>query len=305
MIAVFGHKNPDTDSIGSSLLYAWYLTQTGQVAQAFRLGEANKETLYVLGLCGIDLPPLMGEIEPAQVVAIVDTNNPAELPELSQTQIHSIVDHHKLAGLVTSEPLSVTLRPLACTATILFAMVKERGLQLPPAMAKLMLSCVVSDTLNGTSPTTTDEDRRAMQDLALQTGLSLQEHADAMFAAKSNLAGMTERDILLSDSKLFTMGSKKVRVSSLETTDPSQALDKQDRLIAAMTALKVEDAADHFFFFVVDIVRSHATLLVCSETDAEIARQAFALELEDGRGELPGVVSRKKQIIPPLERVLV
>ena len=111
-MCVFGHKIPDTDAICSALIYEWELGERGIPAQAYRLGELNRETEYVLEALGVEAPPLLERLEEKATVAIVDTNNPAELPDgLDKATVHSIVDHHKLCGLMTCAPLEVDIRP--------------------------------------------------------------------------------------------------------------------------------------------------------------------------------------------------
>lgn len=305
---VFGHLNPDTDSTCSAIVYAWFLKESrGIEATPYVLGSLNKEATYLLDRFKVEVPQVLDSLSAGEAVTIVDTNNPEELPaDIAQASIAEIIDHHKLiGGLSTSEPLSVTMRPVACTATIIWqVMNQEEGLVLPQHIASLMVAAIVSDTLKFTSPTTTAVDQAAAKALAEQAGIDIDELANGMFAAKSDLSGMSANDLLLMDSKIFKLGGKSIRVSSLETTKPDNALAMADQLVEAMEAMKKEAGLDGVFFFIVDILQSKATLLVSADFEREIAENGFGKIFSEGVMELPGVVSRKKQIIPALEKAL-
>ncbi|MCC2631889.1 MAG: manganese-dependent inorganic pyrophosphatase [Patescibacteria group bacterium] len=307
MTKVFGHLNPDTDSVTSAVAYAWFLSEhCGVEAEPYVLSRPNKEAVYALSHFGVEMPETLGALEEGAEVVIVDTNNPTELPaDLGNALIKEVVDHHKLGGITTPEPLAVTIRPVACTATVILGLMKQKGIEEAPShIAGLMLSAILSDTLMFTSPTTTEEDRQAAEQLAKMAGTDMEELASALFTAKSDLTGMSARDILLADSKLFTMGDKKIRVSSLETTDTKPALAMEAELLAGIEELKNEEFLDGMFFFVVDILSSNSTLILASSFEKETASKAFELTPDGSQLFLPGVVSRKKQMVPPLERAL-
>jgi manganese-dependent inorganic pyrophosphatase len=307
MIKVFGHLNPDTDTTCSAIAFAWYLTNAKQLsATPYVLGDLNKETAYVLEKFGHIAPATLSEVTADDSVVLVDTNNPEELlPSFAEAKLLEIVDHHKLVGgISTPEPVTITMRTVACTTTIIWQLAKEANLTLPNDIAGLMLAAIISDTLKFTSPTTTDVDKAAAQALAEISGVNVDELADGMFAAKSDLTGMAPADLLTMDSKVFTLGGKQIRVSSLETTKPANALAMQTELVTAMADMKASSGLDAVFFFVVDIIASSATLIVASDFEREVAEKSFEKTVTNGLMELPGVVSRKKQIIPALEKAL-
>ncbi|MBU0976190.1 MAG: manganese-dependent inorganic pyrophosphatase [Patescibacteria group bacterium] len=308
MIKIFGHKSPDTDSTCSPIVYAWYLSNKKNTeAEALRLGNINREAEYVLKKFEIETPKLLEKLEDDDKVIIIDTNNPKELPgNLEAVELIELIDHHKLAGgLSTSTPVKVTMRPIACSATIIWGIMKSEGnTDIPTNMAGLLVSAILSDTLKFTSPTTTEEDKQAAEELAKIAGIEIDIHAKEMFEAKSDLNGMKPKDILLSDSKIFELNGKKVRVSVLETTKPENAIAMKGDLLKGIDELKKEESLDFMFFFVVDILNSEAEVLIQSDSEKEIAEKAFDCKVEDNQANLPGVVSRKKQIIPELERVV-
>jgi manganese-dependent inorganic pyrophosphatase len=248
-------------------------------------------------------PRLVEGLTEQDQLVLVDTNNPEELVNgYDQAELLEIVDHHKLVGgLHTTGPIKVTMRPVACTATLLLDLMDEPA----PQIAGLMLAAILSDTLNFSSPTTTEFDKTAAAHLAVLATVEPNELADAMFAAKSDLTGMSVKDILTVDSKVFSLGGKKVRISLLETTLPANALALRSQLELTLRELKQSEDLDGAFFFVVDIVKSEATLIVPSPFEQEVGERAFAAQFVDGIALLPGVVSRKKQIVPGIEAALI
>ncbi len=306
MLKIFGHKSPDTDSTCTPIVYSWFLTDVlGESSEAFVLGEPNREAKFVLKHLDIETPEILKKLSSGDKVIIIDTNNPEELPEtLGEAEIVEIIDHHKLAGLTTNSPISVTMKPLACTATIVWQKIKNNGAKTPKHIAGLLLAAILSDTLKFASPTTTREDEEAAQELSKISGIEIEDFVSEMFAAKSDLTGMSVKDILLTDSKIFNLGTKKARVSTLETTKPENAMRLKNDLISEMSKLKSEEKLDLAFFFIVDIIENKATLIVPTTEEEEVAEQAFDKKFEKGILDLPGVVSRKKQIIPNLEKAL-
>jgi manganese-dependent inorganic pyrophosphatase len=304
MITVFGHKNPDTDTICSALIAAWWLRETGTESQAVRLGELNKETAYVLEVAGITKPELLTEVAEGQEVFIVDTNNPGELPEtIGNGVLRGIVDHHLLAGgLKTGVPIPVLIEPVACTATILIERAQSKGAVIPREYALMAQAAIISDTLNGTSPTTTPRDMALLEQLPAFSGMATDELADAMFAAKSDLSGLSIAEIVRADSKEYTLNGHRVLVCAHETTKPVNALRIREDIVAELATQKETADLTGAYFFIVDILKQEAHLLVPSEHESAIAMRAFDV-MPDAAGDfvLPGIVSRKKQIMPPLE----
>ena len=301
---VFGHKSPDTDSTGSPLIWAWYLSEVkGQPAEAVLLGEPNTEAAFLLDKWSIDKPRIIDGVEAGQPVVIVDTNNPAELPDgINETDIRQIIDHHKLVGgLETKGPIDIRIEPLACTATILWKMIGKDMAQAPAWVKGAMLTCILSDTLEFRSPTTTQEDKAIAHALAEDLKIDIPTYATDMFAAKSDVSAFSEAELLRMDSKEYEVGGKSFRVSVLETTSPETVLARKDALVAAMPKVAQEDGVDQVLLFVVDILNEEATLLVPNELVKTVAEKSFATVVgEADQVVLPGVVSRKKQIIPNL-----
>jgi len=303
VLQVFGHKSPDTDSTGSPIIWAWYLSEIqGIPAQANLLGEPNNEALFMLQHWQLDKPEIISEVAPGAPVVIVDTNNPAELPDvINQADIRAVIDHHKLVGgLETKAPIDITIRPLACTATIMHDLMGADAAKMPRAVKGAMLSCILSDTLAFRSPTTTDHDRALAEALAEELSVNLSEYSAQMFAAKSDVSAFSDVELLRMDSKSFPVGDQTLRVSVLETTAPHVVLARRAALMAAMGPVALEDNVDQVLLFVVDILAEEATLLVPNEAVKSIAEKSFDVCVDGDSVVLPGVMSRKKQIVPQL-----
>ncbi|MDW3225031.1 MAG: manganese-dependent inorganic pyrophosphatase [Paracoccaceae bacterium] len=301
---VFGHKSPDTDSTGSPIIWSWYLNQIkGVDAKPVLLGEPNTEALFVLERWSLDKPEIISDVAADTPVVIVDTNNPAELPDhINDADIQGIIDHHKLVGgLETKGPIDIRIEPLACTATIMWKMIGKDIAQMPENIQGAMLSCILSDTLEFRSPTTTNEDKAIAWDLAQALDINISEYAAEMFAAKSDVSAFSEAELLRMDSKEYAVDGKQFRVSVLETTSPAQVLDRKDALMAAMPGVATEDGADQVLLFVVDILSEEATLLVPNDFVKSVAEKSFDASVEGDTVVLPGIMSRKKQIIPNLK----
>ncbi len=301
---VFGHKSPDTDATMSAIVWAWYLTNhQGVDAEPRLLGEPNTEAAFVLNHWGFAKPDIITDLAPDQKVVIVDTNNPAELPPaIFSADIRAIIDHHMLVGgLRTKAPINVVIRPLACTATVMHDIMGADVAGLPRNIKGAMLSCIISDTLAFRSPTTTPHDKAVAEALAADIGVAIPALADAMFAAKSDVSAFSDAELLRMDSKEYNVADKELRVSVLETTAPKVILDRKASLMASMADVAEEDGADQVLLFVVDIIREEATLLVPNDLVRQMAEASFGVKVTGDTVVLPGVMSRKKQIIPALK----
>ncbi|HIP23648.1 MAG TPA: manganese-dependent inorganic pyrophosphatase [Rhodobacteraceae bacterium] len=305
MIKVFGHQAPDTDATGSALIWAWYLNEVkNKPATAYVLGVPNTEAAFVLKRWGFETPEILTGIEAGEKVVIVDTNNPSDLfPNINDADIRQVIDHHALAGgLVTKGPINITIRPVASTATVMMAIMPSEALDaMPDAIKGLVLSCILSDTLEFRSPTTTPRDVSLAHKLAKGLGITITDYAAEMFAAKSDISRFNDAELLRMDSKIFDVGTQKIRVSVLETTAPKIVLDRKASLMASMEAVAAEDGVDHVLLFVVDILSEASTLLIQNDAVKAIAEKSFEATVEGDTILLPGVMSRKKQIIPNLK----
>lgn len=301
---VFGHKSPDTDSTGSPIAWAWYLSEVKATpAKAVLLGEPNTEAAFMLRHWGLEKPAIIADVTADDKVVIVDTNNPAELPpSINDAKIQAIIDHHMLVGgIKTKNPIDITIRPLACTATIMHDLMGADVARAPKAIKGAMLTCILSDTLEFRSPTTTAHDRAVAEKLAADLGVNISEFAAQMFAAKSDVSSFSDAELLRMDSKEYNVAGKELRVSVLETTSPAVVLDRKASLMDSMVGVAKEDGADQVLLFVIDILKEEATLLVPNDLVKQMAEASFGVKVTGDTVVIPGLMSRKKQIIPALK----
>ena len=196
------------------------------------------------------------------------------------------------------------MKPVGSSSTLIYQRISWEELTPTKEIAILLLSAILSDTLKFTSPTTTDQDRKAAEELVKIAGINIDKHAEAMFAAKSDLSGMSAHDILYMDSKVFDFKGKKVRISGIETTKPENAKALKDEILKEMETIKSEEKLHEVFFFIVNILETSSQLLVSNANAREIAKKAFNKDFAGDYMALPGVVSRKKQIAPNIEKVV-
>ena len=304
MITVLAHKSPDTDATGSPIIWAWYLNEVRKTpARAILQGKPNTEAGWMLTRWGRDMPEIVTELAAGSQTVICDTNNPAELPEgINETEVLEIIDHHMLVGgIKTRTPINITIRPLACTATIMHDLIGDDLSKAPDWVKGVMLTCILSDTLEFRSPTTTAHDKAVAEKLAADLGVNVSDYAAEMFAAKSDVSAFSDEELLRMDSKEFELDGKKLRVSVLETTAPKVLLDRKAALMAAMPGVASADGADQVLLFVVDILNEEATLLVPNDYVKQVAEASFDAKVAGDSVVLPGIMSRKKQIIPSLK----
>lgn len=299
-VIVTGHKNPDTDSICSALGYAALKRGMGIDAKAVRLGPVGKETQYALDYFQVEAPELIESVAEKQPVMLVDHNEPAQAVDgLEKAELLEIVDHHRLGGLNTAAPLYIHIEPVGCTATIVSRMFACRKVELTKELAGLLLSAIISDTVLFKSPTCTQKDKDAAEKLAAIAGVDIKEYGMAMLKAGADLGDLTPAQIAKTDSKPFTFGSHKALVSQISVMDTTDILAKKAELTAAMKDVCAAEGYDLALLMVTDIMEE-ATELVFVGEPKEIIAKAFGKDASGDSIYLPGVMSRKKQIVPQM-----
>ncbi|QCR34008.1 manganese-dependent inorganic pyrophosphatase [Lysinibacillus sp. SGAir0095] len=300
-VLVFGHKNPDTDTITSAITYAYLKQQIGVDAEAVRLGEVNNETLFALEKFGFEAPRLVNNVAgEASEVILVDHNERQQSADgIEEVKVTEVIDHHRIANFETSDPLYYRAEPVGCTATILNKIFKENNVEVPSNIAGLMLSAIVSDTLLFKSPTCTEQDVQAGKELAELAGVNVDEYGLAMLKAGADLSDKSLEDLLSLDAKEFTFGEVKSVVAQVNAVDVNDVLNRKDELVGLLNKNIEENGLNLFFFVVTDILNNDSTAVVVGNA-AEAAARSFGKELVNNLVDLPGVVSRKKQIVPVL-----
>jgi manganese-dependent inorganic pyrophosphatase len=298
---IFGHKNPDTDTITSALVYADLKSKIGMDVEPVRLGEVNGETQYALDYFKVDAPRLVETVaNETDTVILVDHNERQQsASDIEKVRVLEVIDHHRIANFETADPLYYRAEPVGCTATILNKIYKEKGVEVTKQMAGLMLSAIISDSLLFKSPTCTDEDVAAANELAEIAGVDAQEYGLEMLKAGADMSSKSIAELVTLDAKEFSMGTSKVEVAQVNVVDTNDVLGRQAELEAAMETLIKEKGLDLFLLVVTDILENDSTALALGSKQAEVEK-AFNVKLENNTAVLKGVVSRKKQIVPVL-----
>lgn len=306
-ILVFGHKNPDTDAITSAIVMAEWLTQQGLSATAYRLGDINLETQYLLNFAKIQAPALLTPDILANlknpILALTDHNESQQSIDNRQAFTTGyVIDHHKLGDITTSEPAYIRIEPLGSTCTILYKMFQEYGLTLTPTLATLMSGAIISDTLNLTGPTTTDSDRNFLPKLLKLANIKDgDEFANQLFLAKSDISQLTAEQLATSDYKLFIFAGQKWGIAVIETVAPEQVFARIAEIQIAAETIKQRDTLDYLLVIVVDIFKQQSWAIASNTAQNTIIQTAFKAQLAENRITLGNLVSRKKQFVPALE----
>ncbi|MEE4313442.1 MAG: manganese-dependent inorganic pyrophosphatase [Desulfofustis sp.] len=303
-ICVVGHSNPDTDSVTSAIAYAALLKAQGKDAKACMQSSAealNPESKVVIERFGLAMPEQISDAAGKQI-ALVDFSDLAQGPaNLAEAEVVAIVDHHKIGDVTTNNPILFRAEPVGCTGTVLNKMFKESGVAIPKDVAGGMLAAILSDTVNFKSPTCTDDDKAAVADLKTVAGVA---DTDALFMemlkAKSAVAGVPAKDLLFRDYKDFDMKGQKVGVGQLELATIDQVADVRGELLKAMEAVKAE-GRHSVLLMLTDVVKEGTDLVVLSD-DPALIEKAFNGKLENNSMWIDGMMSRKKQTIPNLQK---
>jgi manganese-dependent inorganic pyrophosphatase len=306
-VKVTGHTPVDTDSVCSPIAYAWYLKNIKQIDATPVIGsDINKETKFILDKFNVQKPEIITHFAEGDKLVVIDTSNPKEmLTGFETAEVIEVIDHHKLSGLTTTSPVPVTVKPYGCVATVIFEMMGEAVEQLPKEIAGLMLSSIISDTLKYTSPTTTEMDKTAGAKLAEISGANVDELATGMFTAKSDVSDLTAREIILTDHKDFEFGGKTYKISAIETADPSQVVTRLSELQTEAETIKSENNLAGVCVFIVDIINGNSQMFATTGDAQDLSQKAFGGSWEsNGLMNLPGVVSRKKQMVPAYEKAV-
>ena len=301
-VYVFGHKNPDSDTICSAIALADLKSKLGVACTATAQGELAPETKFILDKFGVAAPAVKTSYA-GEKVFLVDTSDLTQLPEdIKQAEVLGIVDHHKLGDLTTSSPLECWIWPVGCTATVLTSMYKFHGIEIPKNIAGIMLCAILSDTVIFKSPTCTPADKEAAAVLGKVAGISdLAALGMEMFKVKSAVEGTPARELVLRDYKDFNMNGTKVGIGQLEVVDLSILDAVKGDLAADIKALKAENGNHSVFLLLTDIMKEGSEILIASD-DASVVEKAFGVKPVDGKAWLPKVMSRKKDVVPKFEK---
>lgn len=300
---VFGHKNPDTDSVCAAIALAYLKKQLGEDAAPAVQGELNPESKFVLEKFGVSTPQIVTSYA-GKNVYLVDHSDLAQSPDdLLKANILGIVDHHKLGDVTTGQPLECWIWPVGCTCTVIASMYQYFNIQIPKEIAGIMLCAILSDTVIFKSATCTEKDKDACKILSEICGeKNLEALGIEMFKVKSAVEGTPIRDLVMRDYKDFNMNGTGVGCGQLELIDLSIVEGIKADLEKDILTLKAEKGHHTVLLMLTDIMKEGTELLIASDDEA-IINTAFGVKPANSRAWLPGIMSRKKQIIPNLEKV--
>ncbi|AZK46127.1 manganese-dependent inorganic pyrophosphatase [Paenibacillus lentus] len=300
-VLIFGHKNPDTDTICSAIAYADLKSKLGWNVEPVALGAVNGETKFALERFGFKAPRVVESVagEVKDVILVDHNERQQSVSDIDQVRVVEVVDHHRIANFETSGPLYYRAEPVGCTATILNKLYKENGIAVPADIAGLMLSAIISDSLLFKSPTCTEQDVAAARELAEIAGVNAEEYGLDMLKAGADLSDKSIEDLITLDAKEFDMGSSKVEIAQVNAVDVNDVLSRQAELETALAAIVEKKGLDLFLFVVTDILNNDSVGVAVGK-DAAAVEEAYGVKLVDNKAVLKGVVSRKSQIVPVL-----
>jgi len=302
MIIVIGHKNPDTDAVVSAIVWSNILNKKGEKAIPAIAGELNKETQYVLKEAQVETPQKKEKMR-GEDVFLVDHHGKSQMIE-GAINVIGVLDHHHLSGMTTDSPIYFRNEPVGSTSTLIFKVAKENNIELSKKEAFLLLCGIVSDTLKFNSPTSTKEDEEVAESLAEISEVDIEDLSESLFKEKSDLSGMSIKEIIINDYKNFDFSSKKVGIGVCETTEISFFEGKEGEIVKEMEEIKKEKELDYILFAVIDILGSNSLLYTPPGKEEDLIKRAFHLTISKNPVFLKGVTSRKKQIVPPVSEVL-
>ncbi|MBF2422608.1 manganese-dependent inorganic pyrophosphatase [Listeria welshimeri] len=297
---VFGHKNPDTDTICSAISYAELKKAQGEDIEAVRLGELNSETTFVLDYFQATAPRLVQTVaNEVSEVALVDHNERQQsADDIDEVTVTAVVDHHRIANFETSDPLYYRAEPVGCTTTILLKMFRENEVEISKTVAGLMLSAIISDTLLFQSPTCTEEDKVAAEKLAVIADVDIQTYGMEMLKAGADVSKKTVAELLL-DAKEFNMNGNKVEIAQINVVDVNDVLNRRSEVEALMTQNVVDKGLDLYLFVITNILTNDSIGISIGSKTA-VVEEAYGIKFVENQAPLKGVVSRKKQVVPIL-----
>ncbi len=300
---VFGHKNPDTDTICSAIAFSELKKAEGFDVEAVRLGELNSETEFVLKSAGIEAPRLVQTVaNEVNTVCLVDHNEAQQsADDIKNVTVHTVIDHHRIANFETTDPLYYRAEPVGCTATILLKLFAEKNIEVSNLVAKLMVSAIISDTLLFKSPTSTAEDKAAAEKLANIAGIDLQSYGMEMLRAGADVSKKSVAELLL-DAKEFDMNGHKIEIAQINVVDEEDVLSRMSE-VEPVIQKAIADKGLGLYLFIITNILTNDSVGVAIGTETKAVEEAYNVKIVNGKAPLRGVVSRKKQVVPILTEI--
>ena len=299
---IFGHQNPDTDAIGTAIAYSYLQNKLGYNTEPVALGEANDETSFALKKFGFEAPRVIKTAaNEVDKVMLVDHNEPQQsVSDIDKVTVTHVVDHHRIMNFNTTSPLFYLDEPVGCTSTIMYDLYRYNDVEIPKNIAGIMLSAIISDTLLLKSPTTTDKDKKAVEALAEIAGVDYQSYGLEELKAGTNIADKSEEELIDLDAKSFELNGQTARVAQINVVDLPEAMERKDSFLKAMEDASEAENYDLFMLLITNVLDSDSKALVVGNDNAKAAFEKAFGKVVDSEIDLPGVVSRKKQVVPQL-----
>ena len=298
---VFGHRTPDSDSIVGAISLSYLKNQLGEDCIPARQGDISAETEFILEKFDGKLPELKTSVA-GETVYIVDSTDKIHFQDdIDEATILGIFDHHKLGDLTTSTPLEMWVRPVGCSNTVIKEAYDYYGVEIPKNIAAMMMMAILSDTVIFKSPTCTKVDTKAVKELAKIAGIEdYKALGMEMFIVKSAVDDSSARELNTRDYKEFNMNGSMVGVNQLEMIDITALDDRKEEIFRDMKDMKEENGLHTMLVLLTDIMKEGSQLL-CVSDDISKIEKAFGKAMKDDQVWLPGVLSRKKQVIPVVQ----
>ncbi len=302
-VFVIGHKSPDTDSIAAAISYSYLKQQQGVEAVAARAGELNKESQYALDYFKVEAPELLTSVAPGTQLILVDHNESKQCVDgVKEAEVLELIDHHRVGDFETANPIFILVRPVGCVNTVIWGLYKAAGIQPTKEVAGMMLSAIISDTVLFRSPTTTEEDKTAVSELAAIAGVDYEAYGMDMLKAGADISDYPAEKLAGNDTKEFEANGKVFSCGQISVMDLAPINAKKAEIMAALEAAKAAKGYEASYLMVTDILAEDTYLWFTAGAE-EAAEKAFDKKSEDGYVYLPKVMSRKKQVAPFLLKV--
>lgn len=298
-LLVFGHKNPDLDSICAAIAYAEFKKISGTSAKAMRLGDINSESQYALKKFGIEPPELLSDAE-GKTVALVDHNELAQSARnIAASNIAEVIDHHRIA-FSWPKPIYFHAEAVGSTSTIVAELYFKSDAPMTQGISGLLLAAIISDTVAFKSPTTTQKDKDIAKTLSETSGIKIEDLAAGIIEKKTALEGLTALQILNKDLKEYTFGGKKFAIGQIELANTAQAAPFAENLLKEMNFM-LKLGYYGVALACTDIIKGETEMLYVGE-GAMLFEKACGQKFRNSKIPLPGIISRKAQLVPLLEK---
>lgn len=308
-VYVTGHKSPDTDSIAAAVSYSYLKRQLGMDAVAARAGEVNKETKFALDYFKVEEPVLLttaarqNEEDEKMKIILVDHNESKQCVDgIEDADVLELIDHHRLGDFTTESPIFILIRPVGCVNTVIYSLYKQNQVKPSREVAGMMLSAIISDTVLFRSPTTTEEDKKAAEELAEIAGVDYEKYGMEMLKAGADISDYPAEKLAHNDTKEFEAGGKIFSCGQISVMDVEPVNAKKAAIMQELESTKASKNYVASYLMVTNIL-TEDTYLWFTDGAQEAAEEAFGKKAESGCIYLPKVMSRKKQVAPFLLKV--